>query len=118
MAINSPIPTSHSWFIGDDFAQPFAVVDGNGDAVDITGWTFSFTLRRRVDDADVVLLLTTGAGISILSASAGTLTVAVAAAVLSALGIRAGEYQYTLRRTNSGSVRTLAYGPAQLQKAA
>lgn len=116
MAENSPIPASHGWFTGDDFGQPFHVLDEDDAVVDITGFTLEFTLRRKVGDANIVLQRTSADGITITDATAGELLVDVAAEDTE--GLEPGNYVYALRRTDADSVKTLAVGPVVLQQSA
>ena len=64
---------------------------------DITGWTLTFTLRRFLGDTSPALTLTIGSGITVTSASAGTLEVEIPAAFSSALVNRRQRFYAELR---------------------
>lgn len=66
--------------IGADFRATFRVVDADGAAVDLTGATFTAKLARKPGSA--ILATFTG---SIISAAAGTFSLALDAATTAAL---------------------------------
>lgn len=72
--------------------------------VDLTGWTFSFKLKRFASDADPSLATAVN---TILVAAAGTVKTVLAAADTLLLE---GTYQYSFWRTNSGSKACLSAG--------
>ncbi len=78
-----------------------------GVAVDITGWTIQFTLRKLAGDPDSArspLLQVSGA---IVSGSAGTYTVSLTSAQTK---LPAGKYDYDIWRTTSGAERQMVHG--------
>lgn len=86
-----------------DFTQRTG--DSASDPVeDITGWTFSFKVKRTAADADPSLVTPV---VSIVSAAAGTYKVVISAADLATLD---GDYVYSCWRTNSGAKACLSEG--------
>ena len=77
-------------------------------AQDITGWNFKFTVLQDYAATTALVSKTSGSGISITLASAGTLTVTVVKADTASLTPRA--YVYQLRRTDSGSESVIQWG--------
>ena len=112
----TPIGSGQGWFRGDDFIQPFNVVDGNGTAVNITGWLMDFTVKRKIGDTDNLVARAVGTGIALVNPTAGALTVTIPAATTAVMP--PGNYFYALRRTDSGFVQTIAFGPAVLLQSA
>jgi hypothetical protein len=85
---------------GEDVALNFTLTP----LTDITGWTLSFKVKQRLDDAAALLTI---AG-SITTAAAGTFSVTLSAANTTTLS--AGRYTYDVWRTDSGSNAALAIG--------
>lgn len=74
----------------------------------ISGWTITFTLSADTDDATAALVTKTiGSGITIVSASAGTFTIALTSADTNQTP---GKYVYDVRRTNAGFETVLTKG--------
>lgn len=76
---------------------------------DITGWTVSFRVKQRVEDATA--LQTVAA--TLTTPAAGLLTVTLSTAVTTALPD--GMYAYDLWRTDSGSEACLSIGGVQVK---
>lgn len=94
---------------GEDAQIDFTIRTGDAatdPVVDITGWTFSFKVKRRLEDADPSVVPT--ATVTIQSAAQGQVRVVVAASELQAM---LGDYQHALWRTNVGAKRCLSDGP-------
>lgn len=72
---------------------------------DITGWTMSFRVKAKLEDASVLL---GPINASITTAAAGTFSVPLTAAQTSTLPV--GTYDYDVWRTDSGSAATLDLG--------
>ena len=79
---------------------------------DITGWTLVFNVSESKNSATKLI---TNKACSIVSAVAGTFT---ASLLTSDTNIAPGEYWWDVYRTNSGSVRCVAYGPFNVQAVA
>jgi hypothetical protein len=67
---------------GDTPVWRFTVVDADGAAVNLTGYSARFTVKRNVnhDDTDAFLTKTIGSGITVTNAAGGLLEVRLAAA--------------------------------------
>ncbi len=90
---------------GEDFEIDWTILSSStGSAVDITGYTFAFKVKRKDSDADPSLITPT---ITILVAASGTVKTVFAA---SGTVLLQGDYRYALWRTNSGSASCLAHG--------
>jgi hypothetical protein len=72
--------------------------------IDVTGWTFAFTVKRWDRDADPAVIAPT---ITVPDAINGTVAVAFSAASMDLLS---GTYRYSFWRTNAGSKACLARG--------
>jgi hypothetical protein len=77
----------------------------------ITGWAITFTLKKLYTDQTVLITKTVGNGISIIDPINGVFTVG-----LSALdtNLPAGDYLYTIARTDTGAHTVLTYGPVKI----
>lgn len=110
--------TDAELFIGVDHQYPFTILnEAETAAIDITGWTLSWMVKRRLshDDADAVITKTTVAGISIAGTydadpDTNTQKATVTVEDGDTDGLSAGEYFYELKRTDSGFETILAYG--------
>jgi hypothetical protein len=111
VSTQSNITASDGWFIGEDKTLRFLVVDGNGAAQNIAGWTMDFKLSATLS-GDRIFTKTVGAGISLTSPSGGIADVQSDAA--DTLGLTPGTFYYVLRRTNAGFHWELAFGTAVL----
>ncbi len=79
----------------------------------IASWTLTFALKEREDDEADLVTKTIGSGITVVSASAGTFTVALTAANTSQTP---GDYVYAIARTNTGAEALLCYGTFRIKK--
>lgn len=90
---------------GEDFEIDWTILaSSTGAALDISGYTFAFKVKRRDADADPSLITPT---ITIQTAASGTVKAVFAAADTLLL---AGDYRYAFWRTNTGSASCLASG--------
>jgi hypothetical protein len=83
---------------GEDIEIDFTIRvadDPSAAVVDITGWTFSFKVKRT--DADADPSLTPGATVTIISPTAGTVKAVIPAVDSATLS---GDYRHALWRTN------------------
>ena len=121
MAENAPITSDHEWFIGTDHQFEFGpVLDGDGVPVNITGWTLSWMLKRRLSDLDANALLTktpviSGSYSATIALNTQRATVTVADTDTDAFVART-DYRHELKRTDAGSESVLAYGTAVLKR--
>jgi hypothetical protein len=90
---------------GESIVQPFThVIEGTTTPVNITGWTITFTLKRKATDTSALLTATA----QIVSGSAGTYTISLTHAQTAAL--YAGTYAYDIQRTDTGSEAVISIG--------
>ena len=113
------ITVADEWYVGEDKVFTFTVRDVNGVVVNITGYTFEWTVRTGRSHPVKRITKTSGAGIVITDAVNGVLTVTVARAdTLGPPIFRAGRYYHGLARTNSGVYDVEIDGYADLLKSA
>jgi len=117
MAVRAAITAEAGWYVGEDKALRFTVLDDAGDAVNISGWSLSWRFKRRMSDADANALLTktTADGIALTTPVSGICTVSIADTDTEALGPVSGVHE--LKRTDAGAEAILAYGAAELLRA-
>lgn len=82
------------------------VTDGDGAAIDITGYGVAFLLARRRGDAPLVSL-SVGSGVTITNAAAGEFTAALTQAQADIVGT---VYYEAITTDGSGNVKTVASG--------
>ena len=98
---------------GDTVYIDFAVVDANGQATSIVGWTLWFTVKRRLSDTDAQALIqkTTASGITVTSAATGVGYVLLLPADTSGLEARRQTFYADLQGKDAGgAVYTLQHG--------
>jgi hypothetical protein len=89
---------------GATFARTLTWRDGSGSLVNLTGFTARMQVRRTVEDATVILELTTeNSGIT-LGGAAGTITLSASATATAALDAKPAVYDLEL--VSSGGVVT------------
>jgi hypothetical protein len=106
-----------SMYRGDDESFDVAVVDRDGDVVDLTGADLRFTAKRDVGDLDVdaVMAKTIGAGITVTNAAGGLARIDIDAADTDTM-TRGTVLVWDLQaQDNSDKVRTLASGTLRIQ---
>lgn len=101
MAIRTSI--KKDWFLGEDKALVFTIEGQN-----ITGWNLSFQMDLG---PELVVKTSPSSGISFTNPSSGVCQVLINSADL----VRAGTYDFKLRRTDSGNQTILSYGDATVQ---
>ena len=98
---------------GDDWSLRLNITSGNS-AVDISGYTYYWTLKDNVDDADPGALQVTATP-SGSAAAAGEVTLTASAAVTT--NITPQTYNYDVQQVNgSGVVQTLLLGKVKVVK--
>ena len=110
------------WFIGEDKILRFTIYTSEAETAiqDVSGYALAFDLRKGVDDSAALITKTTGAGdITITgtyNSAPGTNTqkVNVAIADTDTASLKAGDYEYSLKRTDDGSETVLVEGTATL----
>jgi hypothetical protein len=91
---------------GATFDKTFTWTIG-GTAVDLTGYTAALQVRTYADSSATLVSLTNGSGIT-LGGTAGTIGVAISAAVTT--GLDAGSYAYDLELYSGSTVTRLLQG--------
>jgi len=104
MAVQNAI----EFFQGEDVTLEFTVEDAAGAAVDVTGWTTTFSIARTAGDA----ILVTAAG-AIIDAATGRIDVVLTDTDTDTLS---GSYAYDFKRMNAGSEAVLSYGPVTVRQ--
>lgn len=98
-----------AWFRGEDILITFTMTP----LTDITGWTISAKVKTAVQEPTALLTI---AG-TVTSAAAGIFTVAVTAAQNTST-LAVGRYDYSVTRTDSGSVAVLSEGTITVKPSA
>lgn len=107
-----PIEGSMTWYQGEHLEVTLSVVDDDGDAVNITGWTFAFAAADRYGGT-VAFAAESGDGIAIVSAAAGTVKLTVQAETTEDLAAR--QYVFDWWRTGTDVEAVLAFGALTVQ---
>jgi hypothetical protein len=123
MAERARIRSSDDWFIGTDQNLSFHVKDDDGIPVNVSAFAFSWMLKYTVNDADAdaLITLTSGSGISVTGAYnvdpvVNTQRVIVTISDSNTDSLEADRYQHELKRTDAGLETVLAYGSAVLKR--
>lgn len=117
ITVACPIALDAGWHIGEDKTLEFTVVDAAGTVVDITGWTLSWMLKRRMGDVDALAILTktTGAGtVTITDGDAGECEVDIDDTDTDTAVVAHRDYWHELKRTDAGFEAILAQGLVNL----
>lgn len=93
---------------GATFATTLTWRDVNNNPVDLTGYTARLQIRRAAAAEDVLVGLTSGAGLT-LGGAAGTIAVRIEATVTAAIPADAGVYDLELQAAD-GTVTRLVEG--------
>lgn len=101
-------------FRGEDKILSVTVDDGETPAVavNITGWTLSFTLRETTGSATALLTKTTASGITITDPTAGVFQVSIED--VDTIALTPGKYAYDVKRMDAGAEAVLVYGTLTL----
>lgn len=116
MATKSDITADDDFFIGEDKSLVFTVTDAAGDALNISGWSLSWMVKRRRADADgsALIVKTTDDDIALTTPGDGVCTVLVADTDTDAM-LPGTLYYHELKRTDAGFETVLAYGELTLR---
>ena len=90
---------------GDSFVEELLMEDGEGDAIDLTGYTFRSQLRRTPDTSVVAEFVITTSGSAVTRTLNSTVTAALD-------GTYAHDFQWT---DPQGRVRTLLSGQFEVE---
>jgi len=100
---------------GDDFPYQITVVDSDGTAVDLTGYTFYMTVKDNKQDSDSQVIFKKTVT-SIPSPELGIVTITVDRA--DTLTVSPGDYPYDIKyKDDSGDVRTVFRGKFRIVQA-
>lgn len=123
MAFDDVIETALEYWLGTDKNFEFTIYTSSAQTTirEVTGYTTSFVVKRRPDDADADALMTLSGTVSgTFNASPGTntqkITVTIADDATDA-EIPPGVAYWSLKRTDAGSERVLAFGTINLRRA-
>ena len=111
------IDADQDFFVGEDKAIQVTVYQSDDvTAQDITGWSLSWMLKRKLSDADDAALLTktTSSGIALTTPASGVCTVSVADTDTD--GLAPGLYYHELKRMDAGFETVLSQGRCQLRR--
>ena len=101
-------------YIGDDKEYAVAFTDGDGVAIDITGWTVILTIKDNEDDGDADALVQVKQT-SHTNPTAGQTTITIPRSTT--IDLTAGSYYYDIQITNAtGKVKTITKGSANILK--
>lgn len=92
---------------GATFTQPFVWKDGDGDPVDLTGYTARMQVRKSVQAEDVLLEATTANGRIVIDPLTGTFTLTLSASVTESIDWLCGQYDIELVDSDGVVVRIL-----------
>src|SRR4051812_1684726 len=95
--------SSTPWYLGEDKVIELTVTDAAGAAVNITGWSLSFMVKRHREDADVDALITktTDDDIALTDPTHGEAEATVEKAALADV-VSGSTYFREWKRTDSG----------------
>lgn len=100
---------------GTKFEANFTLTDGDGDALNISGWTFEAHFRDDLDDTETLVELTSAAeDFEILSAADGRLQMTIAAADTADFPL--GKVVFDVLRTDDGDPVWLFGGSVKVKK--
>jgi len=100
---------------GATLSKSFVWKDGDGVAVNLTGYTARMQIRPSVDSATVLQSLSTTDGTIVIAAVTGTITLTLTDTVTAAITWRRGKYDLELV-SSDGTVTRLIYGVVTISK--
>ncbi len=100
MAVTTPISNARM-FVGNDKTFLDTIYQADGvTPQDISGWSLAFFLHEYGNPDNVFVTKTTGSGIVLTAPTLGQLTITLHRA--DTLGMFAGQFQYSVTRTDTG----------------
>lgn len=100
---------------GDDFPYSVTLTDENGDAIDLTGYTFYMTIKKKKNDSDENAVFKKTVT-SIPNPTLGRVTITIDRD--DTLSISPGIYSYDIKyKDDGGDIRTVIYGDFKLIQA-
>jgi hypothetical protein len=113
--MTSPVPTLNiKLYRNDTFDVTFTWLDAQNVAIDITGYTAKFQIRKKELSVTSELSLTESAGIT-LGGTEGTVRVVITAAQAALAGFTKGVYDLELT-SGGGAVTTISQGSATVEE--
>ncbi len=100
---------------GASLTRPFVWKDGNGDPVDLTGYTARMQVRPTVQSSTVLLELTTANGRITLGGANGTVTLVISPQTSAGITWRRGVYDIELMSAD-GTVTRFLEGEIQVSR--
>lgn len=120
MAQKTDILEKDRWFTNSDYQINCFIKQADGVTVqNISGWVFSWLLKKRLTDPDVnaILAKTSGSGITTIDGAAGHVRVTIIADDTDGV-VRAGVYVHEVKRTDTGFETPVIQGIAILRQSA
>lgn len=117
MAQRQPLGGNGRLMVGDDATISLEVLTRGGSPVDVDGWTTVLVISSQVTTAALVTASGTVTGVYNGSREANTQRVAFSLSDDDTITLLDGNYQYSIRRTDSGSEKLLSYGPCYVERA-
>ena len=103
------IDADDDFFLGEDKILGCTIYQQNKRTVqNITNWTLSWSLKQALTDTVALLTKTTSTGITITSATAGTVTIPILDTDTD--NLEPGTYVHELKRTNDNEETVLSQG--------
>lgn len=112
MSIESHITLDDKWFVGEEKQLKFLIVDADGAALDVSGYTLEWVLGIE----GVAILTVEEANITISNGNGTNDAVTVSVDASDTDTLDAGLYQHSLRRIDDEAEQVLSYGEAHLQR--
>jgi hypothetical protein len=100
---------------GSTFTRVITYKDSGGTAIDLTGYTARMHLRRRIEDSDSLIELTSANGRIALGGIAGTITLTISATDSANLSPVEGVYDLELA-SSGGTVEKLLKGTFTIER--
>lgn len=120
MAQKVDILDDDRWYTNSDFVINCFIKQADGvTAQNVSGYTFSWLLKKRAADADAsaILTKTTVSGITIVDAPAGHVRITIANGDTDGT-VKSGMYLHELKRTDTGFEVVVVSGLAKLLRSA
>ena len=107
---------ANTFVAGDDITLTITATDQDGDAIDLTGASITWGLKKKLSDSSVTLTKSTGgSGVTITNATSGIFTVALDAADTTGLsGDYIHESKITDAATKIGRLREADVDPSKI----
>jgi hypothetical protein len=123
MAFDDVVETALEYWLGTDKNFEFTVYTSSAQTVirEVTGYTTSFMVKKQPDDSDASALITASGTVSgTFNSAPGTNTQKITVTIAddtTDTEIPPGVAYWSLKRTDAGSERVLAFGTINLRRA-